>query len=132
MVLVDYFTARQLGRRLSRRSGARVDSRKSGAPARFSSVRFRSVISTLVRIYAALLLSAAIQSVVVEGMAFVPTGFNCVKFVTGVVCFWQLMSILENESTCSDARWARTARRYLADKARRHFDLPDDSDTPEP
>ena len=41
--------------------------------------------------------------------------------VAGAVCFWQLLSILENESTCSDARWARVARRFLIDKARRHL-----------
>lgn len=48
-------------------------------------------------------------------------GANPVQSLTGAVFFWQLMSILENESTCSDARWARIARRYLADKSKRHI-----------
>ena len=85
------------------------------------------MISTLVRVYLALVLAAAIQNLVVEGMAGIPTGFNCVKFVTGVVCFRQLMSVLENESTCSDAAWARRARRYLIDKSARYLGL-DDND----
>lgn len=125
MVLADYLSARQLGRRLSRRL-AEKGRKDAAAPARFSSARFKGVIATLTRVYAALLLAAAIQNLLVEGMPFVPSGFNCVKFVAGLVCFWQLMSILENESTCSSSRWARLARRYLADKARRHLDLPAD------
>ena len=31
------------------------------------------------------------------------------------------MSVLENESTCSDAKWAAKARKYLADKTDRYL-----------
>ncbi len=91
VVFLDYFSARQLGRRLRRKmsDGGEKD---AVAAARFSSARFGRVISTLVRVYLALVLAAAIQNLVVEGMAGIPTGFNCVKFVTGVVCFRQLYS----------------------------------------
>ena len=126
VVFLDYFSARQLGRRL-RRKMSDGGERDAVAAASFSSARFGRVISTLVRVYLALVLAAAIQNLVVEGMAGIPTGFNCVKFVTGVVCFRQLMSVLENESTCSDAAWARRARRYLIDKSARYLGL-DDND----
>lgn len=111
MVLVDVYTAWQLGRRLRRKGVAAVSGR-------FSSRRFGRAVGTLVRCYGALVVAALLQRYVVDGMV---AGFDAVRGLTGVICFWQLMSILENESTCSDARWARVARRYLADKVKRHF-----------
>ena len=66
VVFLDYFSARQLGRRLRRKmsDGGEKD---AVAAASFSSARFGRVISTLVRVYLALVLAAAIQNLVVEG-----------------------------------------------------------------
>lgn len=111
MVLVDMVSAWQLGRRMRRKGVA-------SAAGRLSSRRFGRVVGTLAKCYGALAVAALMQKYVVEGMV---EGFDAVRGLTGLICFWQLMSILENESTCSDARWAKVARRYLADKAKRHF-----------
>ena len=111
MVLVDMVSAWQLGRRMRRKGVA-------SAAGRLSSRRFGRVVGTLAKCYGALAVAAWMQKYVVEGMV---EGFDAVRGLTGLICFWQLMSILENESTCSDARWAKVARRYLADKAKRHF-----------
>ena len=46
------------------------------------------------------------------------------RFCAGAVCFWQAVSVLENESSCSNASWARIARRFLIDKAARHLRPP--------
>ena len=54
---------------------------------------------------------------VVRGYA----GIDAVRIIAGAICFWQLLSILENESTCSTARWALLARKFLVDKAKRHL-----------
>ncbi len=110
MVLLDFLTALTLGRRL-RRAGRPVDSR-------LSSRRFGRVVGTLVRVYGALAVAAMAQRWVIDGYL----GFDAVRFTAGAICFWQLLSILENESTCSDARWAKVARRFLVDKARRHLE----------
>ncbi len=110
MVSLDFVTALSLGRRL-RRAGRKVDSR-------LSSRRFGRFVSTLVRVYGALAVAAMAQRWVIAGAG----GFDAVRVTAGAICFWQLLSILENESTCSDARWARIARRYLVDKARRHLE----------
>ena len=104
-------SAWQLGRRMRRKGVA-------SAAGRLSSRRFGRVVGTLAKCYGALAVAALMQKYVVEGMV---EGFDAVRGLTGLICFWQLMSILENESTCSDARWAKVARRYLADKAKRHF-----------
>lgn len=109
MTVIDFVSAAALGRRLRR---------KGLADGRLSSRRFGRTVATLVKIYLALLVAAGVRAVITLDSAFDP-----VRFVGFAVCFWQLMSILENESTCSDARWAKTARRFLADKTRRHTGL---------
>lgn len=110
-VLLDTFTAVSLSRRL----------RRKGMPAagKVSSQRLGHTIATLCRIYLALLIAQMVQLWIVQGYG----GFNAVRFVAAAVCVWQLLSILENESTCSDAAWAKIARRFLIDKAKRHLDL---------
>lgn len=110
MVLLDFITAWLLGKRLAA---------KGQGDGRLSSHRFGKVLKTLVRIYTALGAAALAQRFLI---ADYPTDFNMVRAVAGAVCFRQLLSILENESTCSDARWAGYARRFLADKARRHLE----------
>jgi hypothetical protein len=45
------------------------------------------------------------------------------KVAAGAICFWQLWSILENESSCNDAKWAKVLQKILVDKTSRHFDI---------
>ena len=45
------------------------------------------------------------------------------NITAGAVCFWQLWSMLENESSCSDERWAKVLQKVLVDKTERHFDV---------
>lgn len=108
-VLADFGTALSLGRRL-RRAGRKCD-------CRLSSRRFGHMVLTLVKIYAALVVASMTQQWIICGYG----GFDAVRFTAGAVCLWQLLSILENESTCSGARWARIARKFLVNKARRHL-----------
>ena len=49
--------------------------------------------------------------------------FRLPNIVAGAVCFWQVWSILENESSCNDARWAKIAQRIMVDKTERHFNI---------
>lgn len=110
LVCVDFITAVKLGRRL-RRAGR-------GADGRLSSRRFGRVVLTIVKIYGALVVASMAQRWIICDYG----GFDAVRFTAGAVCLWQLLSILENESTCSDARWARIARKFLVDKAKRYLE----------
>ena len=40
-----------------------------------------------------------------------------------VICAIQTWSILENESSCNDKKWAKQLQKFLVDKAERHFDI---------
>ncbi len=120
MVLTDFFSALMLRRRLK--------SRGKLTEAHLSSHRFGRIVTTLIKIYALLVLSYLIDSVIIGDI--MSSGLT--RLSAALVCFWQALSILENEATASDARWARIARKILVDKTERHLgiDLDELSDRP--
>ena len=44
------------------------------------------------------------------------------NYVCAVFCSVQLLSVLENTSTCNNAPWARLAQKFIANKIARHLD----------
>lgn len=110
MVLADCLTAYTLSRRVRRAHPEAVDAGK------LSSRRLGRVFITLTRIYALLLVAAGVDSYILTD----PTN-PVMRFCAGAVVVWQALSVLENEASCSDARWAAHARRFLIDKVRRHL-----------
>lgn len=40
-----------------------------------------------------------------------------------VICGIQSWSILENESSCNEKKWAKNLQKFLVDKTERHFDI---------
>lgn len=112
MVVADMVTAWSLGRRVRARYG-------SAAPeaGKLRSQRLGTMAVTLGKVYALLVVAAA-----ADALLFAGTPVHAVRYAAGAVCLWQAVSVLENEASCSDSRWARIARRWLVDKARRHMD----------
>lgn len=110
MVFADVVTARRLARRLGRRHPTERQKLK------FSSARFGRTLVKLAQIYAMLLLTALVQHVIVPEV-------NLLRFVAAAVCFWQAVSILENEASANDSRWARILGRVLIDKTERHLGI---------
>ena len=45
------------------------------------------------------------------------------NFISSGFCLVQLISILENESSCNDARWAKVLQKVLVNKAARHLEI---------
>jgi hypothetical protein len=45
------------------------------------------------------------------------------NIAAGVFCMVQVVSILENESSCSSAKWAKALQKILIDKTKRHLDV---------
>lgn len=109
-VIADVITAYRLQMRL-------VKAGKIGASeVRFSSYRLGRVFVTLSKILGLLVLSAMVDYLVLE-----PFGLNSVRFVAGGICFWQSLSLLENEAAENDAPWAVYARKFIVDKAKRYL-----------
>ena len=109
-VFADAFTAWRLQKRLE------LAGKLKEGKARFSSARFARVFVTLSKILGVLILTA-----MADHLILAPLGIPAVKIVAGAICFWQAVSLLENEAAQNNAPWAVHARRFLIDKATRYL-----------
>lgn len=110
MVAADFISARRLARRLGRKVPSKRQSLK------FSSAKFGKSLAKVARIYGLLLLTAMVQYVVIPEV-------NLLRYIAAAVCFWQAVSILENEASANDAQWARVLGKILIDKTERHLGI---------
>lgn len=110
-VLCDCYTAWALSRRVKKRFPGSNDGK-------FKSNYAGRVFVTLIKVYALTVLAHLIDLYI-----FPDLSLRLPNVVAGAVCFWQVWSMLENESSCNDARWAKVAQRVMVDKTERHFDI---------
>ena len=110
-VILDSITAWMLSRRVKKKYPGSNDGK-------FKSHHFGKIIVTLIKIYALIFLVAQMEIYIFESMPI-----KLVNIVAGAICFWQIWSMLENESSCNDAKWAKIAQRVMVDKTERHFDI---------
>lgn len=108
-VLADCITAWSLSRRVKKKLG-----KSDGF---FRSDHFGRVFVTLIKIYCVIILAFLIDTVIIDGK------LALANIAAGAICFWQMWSILENESSCNDATWAKIAQRIMVDKTERHFNV---------
>ena len=110
-VLADCYTAWSLSRRVKKRVPGANDGK-------FKSNYAGRVFITLIKVY-----SLTILVHLIDAMVFPEIALHLPQVVAGAVCFWQIWSMLENESSCNDAKWAKIAQRIMVDKTERHFDI---------
>lgn len=113
-IFYDCYTAWRLDKRVKAKFGNKAPE-NSG---KFRSSNFGRVIHTLIKVYALIILAYFINLYITSGL-----GIDMTKVAAGAVCFWQLWSIFENESSCNDATWARVAQKVLVDKTERHLGI---------
>ena len=109
MIAIDTFTAWRLSCRVRRKHPE-----APGQPGRIHSRRLGRALVSLGKVYVLLLVSAAIDVVLTPAT-------SVLQLSAGAVTAWQAVSILENESSCTEARWPYWLKRYLADKVGRHL-----------
>lgn len=111
LVLIDCFTSWRLACRL------RQQGKSSG---KFRSDKFgRAVVEMSIIIPTALLVAHFVQLYIFEG-----SNFHLPQITAGVICFWQIWSILENISSGNrEAAWAKILQKVMIDKAERHLDI---------
>lgn len=110
-VMGDVYTAWSLSRRVKKVHPGANDGK-------FKSCYAGRVLETLIKIYLLIILAYLIEAFIFEGLPIKLT-----NIAAGAVCFWQVWSMLENESSCNNARWAKVAQSVMVDKAERHFDI---------
>lgn len=111
-VVADVITAIRLQRRLA--AAGKINRCK----VRLSSARLGRIFVTLSKILGLLVLTALADHLILS-----PLGIPALKLVAGAICFWQALSILENEAAENDAPWAEAARKFLINKAQRYLDI---------
>ena len=109
MIAIDTFTAWRLSCRVRHKHPD-----APGQPGRVHSRRLGRALVCLGKVYVLLLVSAAIDIVLAPST-------SVLQLSAGAVTAWQGVSSLENESSCTDARWPAWLKRYLADKVSRHL-----------
>lgn len=110
-ILCDCYTAWTLSRRVKKKFPGSNDGK-------FKSVYFGKVIMTMIKVCALIVLAFCIDKYI-----FPDINVRLANIVAGAVCFWQIWSMLENESSCNNAKWAKIAQKILVDKTERHFDI---------
>lgn len=116
-VVYDAWTAFQLDKRVKK-----TYPEKAKRPAKFTSFAFGKVITQTIPKRLALILLAFLC----EHWVFLHVNIPLSYIVTGVICFEQFWSVLENEGSCRDAsesRFWRLLQRITIDKTERHFDI---------
>lgn len=117
-VVYDAVTAFQLDKRVRLAHPTQVKERKS----KFSSYLFGKVVRETIPKRLVLILLAFLCEKYVCVHVNIPLSY----IVTGVICFEQAWSILENESSCRDeneGRFYKVLQRIMIDKTERHFDI---------
>lgn len=114
MIFADCYTAWQLARRARKFYPDRI----SEEGPKFKSHYFGKVVGTILKSYSLILMAYMIQCHITDSWPI-----DLTKVAAGAICFWQLWSILENESSCNGSRWAKLLQKILVDKTSRHFDI---------
>ena len=116
-ILYDAWTAYQLDRRVHKK----YPNEKREA-AKFRSFAFGKVVrSTIPK-----RLSLIFLAYLVEHWVFVHVTIPLSYVITGVICFEQAWSVLENESSCrsdEEGSFYRFLQKIMVDKTERHFDV---------
>lgn len=70
------------------------------------------------------LIMAIFLAVIIDNDLLAHMGeLHLANYLAVIYCSVQFVSILENESTCNGAAWARVAQKIVADKTERHFNI---------
>ncbi len=110
-IVVDVVTAYLLNRRVASKY-------KGVSHGKLSSQRLKSLGRTVVSILAIILLLQGIDQ-----YCFVYADLKLPYLAASAFCMIQVVSILENMSSCNDAKWAKLLQKILVDKTARHFDM---------
>jgi hypothetical protein len=110
-VLYDCYTAFKLSKRVSKNYPGASDGK-------FKTDYAKRIFSTILNIYALIILAYLIEN---EIITFAELHLH--NIVAGIFCFVQIWSILENESSENNNRWAKVLQKFMVNKAERHFDI---------
>lgn len=106
----DSYTAFRLSSRMKKQNGT--------STGKFRSSKGRKVFETMLKMSYLIVFAFFVDRYLISS-----EDFYAVKLVVGAFSFIQMWSILENESSQCDKKWAKILQRIMVDKAERHLDI---------
>ena len=80
-------------------------------------------MAKMVKDFSVLILAIFLATMVDTVILDFQNPLHLANYLAAIYCGVQLVSILENESTCNGAPWARVMQKFVADKTERHFNV---------
>lgn len=117
-IVYDAFTAYCLDKRVKMKYPEKTKREK----AKFTSFAFGKVVTQTIPKRLSIILLAFL----VEHWVMIHVEIPLSYIVTGVICFEQAWSVLENESSCrseQESKFWKLLQRIMIDKTSRHFDI---------
>lgn len=111
-IIFDMVSAYDLSRRVAK---VYQDKSKGG---KLKSDDMKKIIPTIYKICMVIMLVHMVDTTVLN-MA----NLYLTNIVAAIFCMVQIVSILENISSCSDERWAKILQKVLVDKTARHLNI---------
>lgn len=119
-LLLDCYTAWRLNRRIYSRYRAVIKKNpKCQTDGKLKSKKMRKMVQDFSVLIFAIFLATAIDTVVLDYM----DPLHLANYLAAIYCGVQFVSVVENESTCNGAAWARVLQKIVADKTERHFNV---------
>lgn len=115
-VVIDCITAARLNRRIKRHFP------NSKADGKIKSARMSKMVQDLLVVWLCILLATGVDEKLLGHFG----GLHLGQYVAAIFVVCTAVSILENESSCNGAAWARLAQKIVANKVFRHIDIPED------
>ncbi len=122
-MLLDCFTAYRCNKRIYRQYAEAI--KKNPSCTINGKLRSRKM-AKMVQDFSVLIFAIFLAGAIDQGLLDHLGGLHLANYLAAIYCVVQFISILENESTCNGAAWAKVLQRIVADKTERHLDLPHD------
>lgn len=119
-LLLDCFTAWRCNRRIySKYREAIKHNKKCTADGKLKSRKMAKMVQDFSVLILAIFLASLVEKTLLGHLA----PLYLANYLSAIYCVVQFISILENESTCNGAAWARVLQKILADKTERHLNI---------
>jgi len=91
----------------------------AGADGKLKSSHMSKMISDLAIVWLCILLADGVDDNLLEHLG----GLHLGQYVAAIFVLCTAVSILENESSCNGAAWARAVQKIVTSKVARHIDI---------
>ena len=119
-IAVDCFTAWRCNRRIYAKYREAIKKNPNvKLDGKLKSQHMGKMINDMIVVFLCVLLAYHVDLILLSFLG----GLHLAQYVSAIFCVIQFVSILENESTSSNAAWARVMQKIVADKTERHLGI---------